>query len=77
MRSIPEPKILRKFRQVSPFGSDHFFKIHVTLAAGRGYSYFHLYMCVFVYVFICVTPPGQAKNDTDQKFGTHTPIDLI
>ena len=24
-----------------------------------------------------VTPPGQSKNDTDLKFGTHTPIDLI
>ena len=28
-------------------------------------------------VFICVTPPGQTKNDKDLKFGTHTPIDLI
>ena len=26
---------------------------------------------------ICVTPPGQTNNDTDLKFGTHTPIDLI
>ena len=24
-----------------------------------------------------VTSPGQTKNDTDLKFGTHTPIDLI
>ena len=28
-----------------------------------------------MYVFICVTPPGQTKNDTDLKFGTHTPLD--
>ena len=28
-------------------------------------------------VFMCVTPRGQTKNDTDLKFGTHTPIDLI
>ena len=32
---------------------------------------------LFIYVCICVTPPGQTKNDTDLKFGTHTPIDLI
>ena len=24
-----------------------------------------------------VIPPAQSKNDTDLKFGTHTPIDLI
>ena len=39
-------------------------------------------MCVFVYVcifylFICVTSPCQTENDTDLKFGRHTPIDLI
>ena len=38
-------------------------------AAGRRYSYFHLYMrvCMYlcVYLFMCVTPPGQTKNDTD------------
>ena len=36
-----------------------------------------LCVCVFIYVFMCVTSPGQTKNDTDLKFGTHTPIDLI
>ena len=48
-------------------------------AAGREYSYFHLYMrvCMYlcVYLFMCVTPPGQTENDTDLKFGTHTPLD--
>ena len=36
-------------------------------------------MCVgvFIYVLLCVTPPGQMKKDTDLKFGTHTLIDLI
>ena len=32
---------------------------------------------IFVYLFICVTPPDQAKKDTGLKFGTHTLIDLI
>ena len=31
----------------------------------------------FIHSYICVTPPGQTKKDTDLKFGTHTPIDLI
>ena len=50
-------------------------KIHVRRAAGRGYSYFHLHVCVRIY--LCVKPPGQTKNDTDLKFGTHTPLDHI
>ena len=29
-----------------------------------------------MYLCMCVTPPGQTKNDTDLKFGTHTTIDL-
>ena len=33
----------------------------------------YLYICVF----IGVTHLGQTKNDTDLKFGAHTPIDLI
>ena len=33
------------------------------------------YVCM--YVFMRVTPPGQTKNDTDLKFGTHTSIDLF
>ena len=56
-------------------------KIHVRRAVGRGYSYFHLYMCVcfylFVHLFMCVTPPGQTKNYTDLKFGTDTLLDHI
>ena len=32
---------------------------------------------VFIYICMCVTSPGQTKNKTDLKFGTHTPIDLI
>ena len=28
-------------------------------------------------VFICVMPPGRTINDTDLKFGTHVPLDLI
>ena len=34
-------------------------------------------MCVCIYVCICVTSSGQTKSDTDLKFGTHTPLDLI
>ena len=36
-----------------------------------------IFLISLVFVCICVTPPGQTKNDTDLKFGTHTPIDLI
>ena len=32
---------------------------------------------VYVCMYLCVTPPGQTENDTDLKFGTHTPIDLF
>ena len=32
---------------------------------------------MIVYVFMCVTSPGQTKNYTDLKFCAHTPIDLI
>ena len=35
------------------------------------------FVCLFIYLFVCVTSPGQTKNGTDLKFGTHTPIDLI
>ena len=36
-------------------------------------------VCVylFIYLFVWVTPPDHTNNDTDLKFGTHTPIDLI
>ena len=50
-----------------------FIKIHVKRAAGREYYYFHLYM----YLFICVTPPGQTKKNTDLEFGTHTPLAYV
>ena len=33
---------------------------------------FWRYICV-----MCVTPPGQAKNDTDLKFGTHISLKHI
>ena len=33
------------------------------------------YVCI--YLCMCDTSPDQTKNDTDLKFGTHTPIDLI
>ena len=36
-----------------------------------------IYVCVCMDVFICVAPPGHTKNDTDLKFGTHTPLDHI
>ena len=38
-----------------------------------------VYVCIYVFIYlrICVTPPGQTINDTELKFGTHTPIDLI
>ena len=33
----------------------------------------------FTFICVCmrVTSPGQTKNETDLKFGPHTPIDLI
>ena len=36
-------------------------------------------VCIYLwgYLFMCVTPRGQTKNDTGLKFGIHTPIDLI
>ena len=61
--------------------SEFYIKIHLRRAAGRGYSEIHLYMCVFMNVFMyvcnCVMPPGQTNKDADLKFGPHTPIDLI
>ena len=36
--------------------------------------YVFIYVCV--YLFIRVTSPGQTKNDTDLKFGTHTLLTL-
>ena len=44
-------------------------KIHVRRAAGRGYSFIHLWMCLWV----CTGPPGQTKNDTDLKLGNKQP----
>ena len=32
---------------------------------------------VLVCLSLCTGPPGQTKIDTDQKFGTHTLLDLI
>ena len=54
-------------------------KIHVRRAAGRGYSQYHLYMCVYVRIclFICHASWPLTNNDTDLKFGRHTPNDLI
>ena len=48
-------------------------KIHVRRAAGRvpNFTCICVYLCIF-----CFKPPGQTKNETDLKFGTHTPIDL-
>ena len=37
--------------------------------------YVFIYLCI--YLFVCVTSLGHTNNDTDLKFGTHTPIDLI
>ena len=58
------------------------FKIHVRRAAAEDILKFTcicvcLCMYLFIYVFVCVTSPGHTNNDTDLKFGTHTPIDLI
>ena len=48
------------------------FNTHVRRIAGRGYSYFHLY--IFVFIYLCVALPlSKMKNDTDLKFGTHSP----
>ena len=57
-------------------------KIHVRRAAAGDILKFTcicvcvcMYLCM--YLFVCVTSPGHTNNDTDLKFGTHTPIDLI
>ena len=48
------------------------FNTHVRRIAGRGYSYFHLY--IFVFIYLCVALPlSKMKNDTELKFGTHSP----
>ena len=55
-------------------------KIHVRRAADEDILKFTcICVCVYVfmYAFVCVTSPGHTNNDTDLKFGTHTPIDLI
>ena len=36
-----------------------------------------IFLNSLVYLCMCVTSPGQTKNDTDLKFGTHTPIDYL
>ena len=38
-----------------------------------------VYVCIYllICVFICVMPPSQRKNDTEPKFGTHSPLGLI
>ena len=33
-------------------------------------------ICVYLFVYLCY-PSWPNENDTDLKFGTHTPIDLI
>ena len=53
-------------------------KIHVRRAAAEDILKFTcICVCVCIYLFVCVTSPGHTNNDTDLKFGTHTPIDLI
>ena len=53
-------------------------KIHVRRAAAEDILKFTcICVCLCIYVFVCVTSPGHTNNDTDLKFGTHTPIDLI
>jgi len=41
---------------------------------GSVFSLIHLYICGSVTLLVC---PDQTKNDTDLKFGTHTPLDHI
>ena len=53
---------------------DLFIKIHVRGAAAEDILKF---TCMGMYLFVCVTSPGHTNNDTDLKFGTHTPIDLF
>ena len=45
-------------------------------ASSRSRTFLMSLVYVCIYLFICVTSPDQAKNDTDLKIGTHTPIDL-
>ena len=52
-------------------------KIQVRRAAGQADYYIHLYMCLCTNLFVCVTPPGQTKNDKDLKFSTPVPLDPI
>ena len=36
------------------------------------------FTCIYVFIYVFVSRlHGQMKNDTDLKFGTHTPIDLV
>ena len=46
-----------------------------SVASSRSRIFFNslVYLCIY----LCVTSTGQRKNDTNLKFGTHTPIDLI
>ena len=41
--------------------------------------YVCIYVCMYLFIYecICVTCPGQTKNDTDLEFGTHTSLDHI
>ena len=54
------PKMLRYF-EISPMWDDLLLlkpsdvKIHVRRAASQRYSYFLLYMCLCIYLFVCVT----------------------
>ena len=43
----------------------------------RIFKFTRICVCLYMYLFIFVKSPGQTKNDTDLKFGTYTPIDLI
>ena len=38
---------------------------------------FRIFIFDFVCLWVCTGPPDQMKNDTDLKFGTHTPLDHI
>ena len=55
----------------------HIFKIHVRQSVEDILKFTCICVCLCMYLFVCVTSSGQTKKDTELKFGTHTPIDLI
>ena len=71
-------KVIKKLKR-SDDGSRAGFTIFKNPREGSSRSRIFLFSLVYVCirVVICVMPPGETKNDTELKFGTHTPLDHI